>query len=190
MTTPRHKPNHKAKSAKRGKMTMNAKAIVYTSNTGHTKQYAEMLGKETGLPVHSLEEAGHILDKGCVIVYMGWTKANHVQGYRAAAKGFGICAVCAVGLSETGTMEREVRNATKIPQGTPLFTIQGGIARGSLKGLDRFMIGMIEKGLASKAQRTGQEDDMLALIKTDATCVCTENLAQVLKWWNETNAVK
>lgn len=32
-------------------------AIVYTSNTGSTEQYARLLGQEAGLPVCSLAEA-------------------------------------------------------------------------------------------------------------------------------------
>lgn len=36
---------------------MNLNAIVYTSNTGYTRQYAVLLGEKTGLPVYSLEEA-------------------------------------------------------------------------------------------------------------------------------------
>ena len=34
---------------------MEIRAIVYTSNTGHTEKYARMLGEKTGLPVYSLE---------------------------------------------------------------------------------------------------------------------------------------
>ena len=30
---------------------MNPNAIVYTSNTGYTRQYATLLGEKTGLPV-------------------------------------------------------------------------------------------------------------------------------------------
>ena len=37
---------------------MNTNAIVYTSNTGYTAQYAKLLGKKTGLPLYSLAEAG------------------------------------------------------------------------------------------------------------------------------------
>ena len=36
---------------------MRANAIVYTSNTGYTQQYAKLLGEKTGLPVYSLDEA-------------------------------------------------------------------------------------------------------------------------------------
>ena len=36
---------------------MKPTAVVYTSNTGYTAQYASLLGGETGLPVYSLAEA-------------------------------------------------------------------------------------------------------------------------------------
>ena len=36
---------------------MNLSAIVYTSNTGHTRQYALLLGEEIGVPVYSYDEA-------------------------------------------------------------------------------------------------------------------------------------
>mgnify|MGYP003231882354 CR=1 FL=1 len=33
------------------------KAIIYTSNTGSTAEYAQLLGKKLNLPVHSLQQA-------------------------------------------------------------------------------------------------------------------------------------
>lgn len=33
------------------------KAIIYTSNTGSTAEYAQLLGNELNLPVHSLQQA-------------------------------------------------------------------------------------------------------------------------------------
>lgn len=36
---------------------MKPNSIVYTSNTGYTREYAVLLGEKTGLPVYSLEEA-------------------------------------------------------------------------------------------------------------------------------------
>ena len=36
---------------------MKPSAVIYTSKTGHTRQYALMLGEETGLPVYSYSEA-------------------------------------------------------------------------------------------------------------------------------------
>lgn len=43
-------------------------AIIYTSNTGTTKEYAELLGHHTGLPVYSLKKAKDMICNG----------ANHV----------------------------------------------------------------------------------------------------------------
>lgn len=33
------------------------RAIIYTSNTGSTAEYAQLLGNELNLPVHSLQQA-------------------------------------------------------------------------------------------------------------------------------------
>ena len=50
---------------------MKPSAIVYTSNTGFTAQYASLLGGETGLPVYSLEDASKSLPQSSPIVYLG-----------------------------------------------------------------------------------------------------------------------
>ena len=50
---------------------MKPTAIVYTSNTGHTRQYALLLGKQGGLPVYSLEEANSHLSGGSPVIYLG-----------------------------------------------------------------------------------------------------------------------
>ena len=43
---------------------MKASAVVYTSNTGYTAQYAELLGAALGLPVYSLPDAAGRLPAG------------------------------------------------------------------------------------------------------------------------------
>lgn len=46
-------------------------AIVYTSRTGFTRQYAQMLGKQVGLPVYSLEDGLYGLPQGTGIIIWG-----------------------------------------------------------------------------------------------------------------------
>ena len=60
---------------------MKPAAIVYTSNTGHTRKYALLLGEQIGLPAYSLEEAGSQLSGGSPVIYLGWLHASHVKGY-------------------------------------------------------------------------------------------------------------
>ena len=164
---------------------MKPTAIVYTSNTGHTRQYALLLGKQVGLPVYSLEEANSHLSGGSPVIYLGWIHASHVKGYSAAARRFAVCAVCGIGLCDTGTLTSEVRKATSIPEGIPLFTLQGGIDRGRLKGVDKLMISMLTKGLAAQKQRSAQDDRMLELLRKDESYVSLKNLAGILQWYKE-----
>ena len=162
---------------------MKLTAIVYTSNTGHTRQYALLLGGQIGLPVYSLEEANSHLSGGSPVIYLGWIHASHVKGYSAAARRFAVCAVCGVGLCDTGTLISEVRKATAIAEDIPLFTLQGGIDRGRLKGMDKLMISMLTKGLASQKQRSAQDERMLELLSKDESYVSPENLAEVVQWY-------
>ena len=164
---------------------MKPDAIVYTSNTGHTRQYALLLGEEIGLPVYSLDEANAQLSGGSPVIYLGWIHASHVKGYSKAEKRFSLRAVCGVGLCDTGTLLPEVRKATSIPEDTPLFTLQGGIDRSRLRGMDKLLISMLAKGLASQKQRSAQDDRMLELLSRDESHVSPENLSEVLQWYKE-----
>ena len=164
---------------------MKPTAIVYTSQTGHTRQYALLLGERLGLSVYALEEAGEKLPDGSPVIDLGWLHASHVKGYREAARRFAVCAVCGVGLCDTGTLTAEVRKATPIPESVPLFTLQGGIDRGRLKGLDKRMIAMLSRALAARKQRSAQDERMLALLSQDASYVRPENLDAILQWYRE-----
>ncbi|MBO5070294.1 MAG: hypothetical protein J6C37_08020 [Roseburia sp.] len=160
---------------------MKPSAIVYTSNTGYTAEYARMLGEKTGLPVYELSNMDE-LKKGTPILYLGWLFASNVKGYKKAAKKFQITAVCGVGLCDTGTMLAEVRKAISLPESTPLFTIQGGMDHSKLHGINKMMINMLIKGLKAKAERSEDEERMLSLVQKGGNYVSEENLAAVLAW--------
>ena len=162
---------------------MKPTAIVYTSNTGHTRQYAMLLGEQLGLPAYSSDEAGDRLPGGSPVIYMGWIHASHIKGYSKAAGRFSVCAVCGVGLCDTGTLIDEIRKASSVPAGVPLFTLQGGIDRCRLTGVDKLMISMLAKGLAAQKQRSAQDDRMLELLSRDASYVSPENLAGIRQWY-------
>ena len=162
---------------------MKSTAIVYTSNTGHTRKYALLLGEQIGLPLFSLDEAKSQLSGGSPVIYLGWLHASHVKGYAKAARRFDLRAVCAVGLCDTGTLTDQVRKATSIPEGIPLFTLQGGIDRSRLRGMDKLLISMLAKGLASQKQRSAQDGRMLELLSRDESYVSLENLSEVLRWY-------
>ena len=164
---------------------MRPSAIIYTSKTGHTRQYALLLGKEIDLPVYSYDEAISRLSGESPVIYLGWIHASHVKGFSDAVKRFSVCAVCGVGLCDTGTLIPEVRKATSVPEDIPVFTLQGGFDRSKLKGMDKLMISMLTKGLAAQKQRSAQDERMLELLSKDANYVSPENLAGILQWYRE-----
>ena len=166
---------------------MKPSAIVYTSNTGYTADYPRLLGQATGLTVYSLPEAAEKLTGGKPILYLGWLMAGKVQGYRKAAKRYSICALCGVGMGETGSQLEDVRKANALPAGLPLFTLQGGFDMTKLRGIYRFMMTVMAKTmgkrLAGKADRTAEENCMLELLTHGGSCVREEHLKDVLAWY-------
>ena len=166
---------------------MKPSAIVYTSNTGFTAQYASLLGGETGLPVYSLEDAAKSLPQSSPIVYLGWLTAGKVQGYDKAVTKFNLQALCAVGMAKSGSQMEDVRKSNNLPQGLPLFTLQGGFDLKKLRGIYRLMMLVmsktVAKKLAAKPDRTPDEEDMLDLFQNGGNRVSLENLRPVLAWY-------
>lgn len=166
---------------------MKPSAIVYTSNTGFTAQYASLLGGETGLPVYSLEDASKSLPQSSPIVYLGWLTAGKVQGYDKAVTKFNLQALCAVGMAKCGSQMEDVRKSNNLPEELPLFTLQGGFDLKKLRGIYRLMMLVMSKTvvkkLAAKPDRTPDEEDMLDLFQNGGNRVSLENLRPVLAWY-------
>ena len=79
--------------------------IVYVSNTGSSKQYAEILGEKTGYPVFDFANASDI-PSDAEVIFIAWVMAGVVQGLKEARDLFSIKAVCPVGM-----MKSEKQNA-------------------------------------------------------------------------------
>ena len=166
---------------------MKPNAIVYTSNTGYTRQYAKLLWDKTDLPVYSLDEAGAKLPPTTSILYLGWLMAGKVQGYAKAAKRYQVEALCGVGMGATGSQIQELRKANRLPAALPVFTLQGGFDMAKLHGVYKLMMTVMVKtagkGLADKKDRTPEEDAMLDMMLHGGSRVSEENLADVLAWY-------
>ncbi|MBR7184749.1 MAG: hypothetical protein IKD37_03990 [Clostridia bacterium] len=165
---------------------MEIKAIVYTSNTGYTAEYAHLLGRRTGVPVLASEEAEATLPKGTAVLYFGWLMAGQIKGYRRAAHRYAVAAVCGVGLGATGGQDASARKANRVPADVPVFTLQGGFDFSRLTGIYRTMmktfIRVVGGQLEAKTDRTPDEDRVLELLHHGGSCVSEENLAAVLAW--------
>ena len=161
---------------------MNAKAIVYVSNTGYTARYAALLSGKLGLPAYTMTDALAQLPKGTPVIYMGWLMAGSVKDYRKAAKHFTVEAVIGVGLGDTGAQDDAVRRACKSPAGLPVFTLQGGMDRTKLQGGYKVGIDILTKVMSAKKNRTPGEDRMVELLVHGGDYVSEKELSAVLAW--------
>lgn len=158
-------------------------AIVYTSNTGFTKRYAEMLGGLLNLKVYELKHSKN-LPSGADIIYMGWLCAGNIKGYAKAVRRFNILSVVCVALGDAA-QEEAVRKSINLPESTPLFFAQGGMNYEKLKGVNRLLITMLSKGLSSKQNLTDDEKRMLEAINKGGDFADEKNLDAVINWYNQ-----
>ena len=96
--------------------------IIYTSNTGNTKEYAMMLRDALDLPAYRLGEVPAQVE-GAEAIYLGWIMAGGLVGYAPAAKKY--CIVCAVGVGMSPESEEQTKKLAekiKAPEGLPVST--------------------------------------------------------------------
>ena len=156
---------------------MKVSAIVYTSNTGFTAQYATLLSHQTGLPLHQLEEAA-ALPRGTQVLYLGWLCAGKVQGLKKAAARFRVEAVCAVGMAPECDPAKLVGD--NHCNGLPLFYLRGGYTPARVRGKYKMMMAMMKAILSKKTDPQSRE--ALEAMKRGADWVSAPQLEPVLNW--------
>ena len=173
---------------------MEPKAIVYTSNTGYTAQYAALLAKKTGLHAYALDEALEKVPDGAAVIYMGWIMAGKIQGFITAVKHYQVAAVCGVGMNPTGSQLPMVRQANGLGENMPVFTLQGGLNMDKLHGFKKLILkimgGTMGKQLMAKQDRTPEEDAILDMFRNGGDRVSMQNLKDVVAWYEQETGQK
>ncbi|MPN38169.1 hypothetical protein SDC9_185693 [bioreactor metagenome] len=129
------------------------KAIVYTSNTGFTKKYAEILSHKIGVEAYELEDAKTKLSSNDEVVYMGWLCAGKIIKFHDTLKDFQIRCVCAVGMAspnEKMVSDAEKRNKA---ENVKFFYLQGGFNMKKLKGIYKIMMQTMSKGVSKALEK-------------------------------------
>ena len=168
---------------------MKPKAIVYTSNTGHTAAYASLLSERIDRPAYTLDEAVKMLPKGCPIIYMGWIMAGKVKGYRKAERRFDVRVACGVGMSPGGMNADRLRKATAIKDDIDLYAIPGGFELNKLSGMTYSMMKKTTRKVAddlrAKPNRTPDEEELLMLMTRGAALIDPARLDRLVNWYRE-----
>lgn len=165
--------------------------IVYQSNTGFTQQYAEMLAKAEKIKAYELEDAVRNLEKGTQVIYMGPLMGGHIEGSNKALMQFDLKAACAVGMSPPGDkVDGMMERANKLPEGTPLFYLQGGWNPEKVPWAKRKMVEMVTKGFRRELElkgihRTPVEQANLDMLVKGGSMVTFKSLDPVRAWLKE-----
>lgn len=73
--------------------------------------------------------------------------------------------------------------ANALSEEIPLFTMQGGMDKNKLRGINKLMINMLTKGLSSQNERSESDERMLYLVTHDANYVSEENTSAFMEWY-------
>ena len=154
--------------------------ILYGSQYGTTKRYADELSRLTGLPALSYEKAVDLA--GCEqIVYLGGLYAGGVKGLKQTARKFpaGVRLILVtVGLADVQdeqnieNIRRSVRRQlpAEVLQNAALFHLRGGIDYGRLNLTHRAMMTLLYNH-ARKLPPEQQNAETKAMIETFGTKV-------------------
>ncbi|MBR1456492.1 MAG: hypothetical protein IJ594_04955 [Oscillospiraceae bacterium] len=133
------------------------KAILYNTQTGSCKRYAEELSRTLVLPVYSVDDHPAIADGE--VIYVSWVMAGSVVGYAKVKKQVPVAAVCAVGMAPAGPYGVKAgREKNKVPASVGYFCLQGGFNINKLplpmKLIMQWKVKDIAKRLESKRAKT------------------------------------
>ena len=161
----------------------NISAIVYTSGTGFTRRYAQMLSRASAIPAYDLEDGRSAPADGTRVIYLGWLWAGQIKGLSKARKRWAVEAVCAVGMAPDYPLEKLAQeNKTG---SLPLFFVQGGYAPEKLRGLNKIMMRAMTKQMTKKPPKDEAEAGMQKLFLHGGDFVSEDRLAPLLSWLRE-----
>ena len=88
-------------------------SIVYVSNAGSSKRYAEMLAEKTGYPCYAYSDSNDAV--GTEVIFISWVMAGAVQGISEARVKFGtLKAVVAVGMMKSESQDAALKEKNAI----------------------------------------------------------------------------
>lgn len=156
--------------------------IIYCSNSGSSKKYAELLSEKTDIPCVDIKKMSTVKSDE-EIIFISWIMAGALQGLKEVREKFShIKAVCGVGMmkSEKATEETKAKNAIT----EPYFFLTGNFDINKLTGMYKMMMGMMLKMVKGKIKESGDEkgEEMLKLLENGINGFDEKELETVIEF--------
>ena len=133
--------------------------VVYQSETGFTRQYAEWIGAALGCKARPIKHiSAQELKKYEGVIVGGWIMGNMIMGLEKIRKEIPCnYIVFAVGISpKSDVLIREIKEQNKLGD-TPFFYLEGGLCQEQLGVVKRMMLKMVKKSVLKKENKTEQD---------------------------------
>ena len=152
------------------------KAVIYESNAGSARRYAEMLASKLGVPAYSYKEAVKAIPRDEDAIFIGWIFANKIQGLPRAQKRWNLICAGAVGMNPPGEIYNKILHENN-PTDIPIFYLRGALDYHKLKWLQRKLLQTICTDL-EKQNKPGTQE-MINVLKNGCDYVSEENLSAI-----------
>jgi hypothetical protein len=156
-------------------------SIVYVSNAGSSKRYAEMLAEKTGYPCYAYADSNDAV--GTEVIFISWVMAGAVQGISEARVKFGtLKAVVAVGMMKSESQDASLKEKNNVSE--TFFSLAGSFDIKKLSGMYKMMMGMMMKMLKAKLKESDEPKakEMVDKFEEGFDFVSEENLGELVEF--------
>ena len=156
-------------------------SIVYVTNTGSSKRYAEMLSEKTGYPCYAMSDSDAAV--GTDVVFISWVMAGTIQGLSEARVKFGtLKVVVAVGMMKSESQDASLKEKNDVSE--TFFSLAGSFDIKKLSGMYKMMMGMMMKMLKAKLKESDEPKakEMVEKFEEGFDFVDEENLSEILEF--------
>lgn len=142
--------------------------VIYESNTGFTKQYAQWIAQALRCECAALKTVSPQRLTGVdSVIFGGWIMGNTIMGLDRVRKlAVQPAAVFAVGCSQSRDEVVEAIRTQNQLGDTPLFYMEGGFRFEELGFVQRTMLKMVKKAAAKKEHPSAQDREMAEVLGT------------------------
>ena len=158
------------------------KAIVYNSETGFTKEYAEMLSKKINIPCYTIKEAKKKLNKQEKIVYLSWICAGMIKAINKVRNRYKVKCYGAVGAfpKEDNYIESLIKSNGL--ENDKLFYLRGGINFKKLKGYKKLIVKIVGRVLEKNNKGKEGSEELIKIFNEGASFVDSKNLDEMINY--------
>lgn len=158
------------------------KAIVYKSETGFTKEYAEILSKKLNIPYYTIREAKKELKRKDEIVYLGWICAGRISGIDRVRNRYNVKCYGSVGAFPKEDNYIQTLIKSNALENDKVFYLRGGLNLKKLKGYKKIIVKIVGNMLKKDNKEKEGSKELTRIFNEGASFVNSKNLSEMINY--------